>query len=276
LLNDLRAVRGENLFTETQLFAPDMRAARQASGPRVRFDDEKFHDVMKKLRHMYEAVMVSVMRDRNYDEHLPALKKVFENFRKVCQGTVRERHCGMSGLRWLKASRMTAIPGSVALNNLLRDMDKEIRHMSSVGVASLDEYPPEELIKNLLYYIARSQATSPQIMAMRELYRLDRALPGMQAGGDDASFGSLDPEAMRSVVVALSEEFRRIKDIFDNYVNGNETNNNALTAAIAVFKQAGDTLAVLGLADMRKKMERVVIDLRAQVERRRYWPMQIR
>ena len=264
LLNDLRAVRGENLFTETQLFAPDMRAAREASGPRVRFDDEKFHDVMKKLRHMYEAVMVSVMRDRNYDEHLPALKKVFENFRKVCQGTPRAPLWDV-GLALVEGIENDSIPGSVALNNLLRDMDKEIRHMSSVGVASLDQYPPEELIKNLLYYIARSQATSPQILAMRELYRLDRALPGMQAGVDDASFGSLDPEAMRSVVVALSEEFRRIKEIFDNYVNGNETNNNALTAAIAVFKQAGDTLAVLGLADMRKKMERVVVDLRAQV-----------
>ncbi len=264
LLNDLRAVRGENLFTETQLFAPDMRAARQASGARVRFDDEKFHDVMKKLRHMYEAVMVSVMRDRNYDEHLPALKKVFENFRKVCQGTARAPLWDV-GLALVEGIENDTIPGSVALNNLLRDMDKEIRHMSSVGVASLDQYPPEELIKNLLYYIARSQATSPQILAMRELYRLDRALPGMQAGVDDTSFGSLDPEAMRSVVVALSEEFRRIKEIFDNYVNGNETNNNALTAAIAVFKQAGDTLAVLGLADMRKKMERVVVDLRAQV-----------
>ena len=265
LLNDLRAVRGENLFTETQLFAPDMRAARQASGPRVRFDDEKFHDVMKRLRHMYESVMVSVMRDRNYDEHLPALKKVFENFRKVCQGTARAPLWDV-GLALVEGIENDTIPGSVALNNLLRDMDKEIRHMSSIGVASLDEYPPEELIKNLLYYIARSQATSPQILAMRELYRLDRSLPGMQAGGDDMSFGSLDPEAMRSVVVALSEEFHRVKDIFDHYVAGGETNNDALAGAIAVFKQAGDTLAVLGLADMRKKMEQVITSLRAQVE----------
>ncbi|HSC75215.1 MAG TPA: Hpt domain-containing protein, partial [Pseudomonadales bacterium] len=265
LLNDLRAVRGEHLFTETQLFAPDMRAARQATGPRVRFDDAKFHDVMKKLRHMYESVMVSIMRDRNYDEHLPALKKVFENFSKVCQGTVKAPLWDV-GLALVEGIENDTIPGSVALNNLLRDMDKEIRHMSSVGVVSLDEYAPEELIKNLLYYIARSQATSPKILSMRELYRLDRALPGMQAGGDDVSFGSLDPEAMRSVVVALSEEFHRVKEIFDHYVNGGESNNDALVGAIAVFKQAGDTLAVLGLADMRKKMEQLISNLRTQID----------
>lgn len=264
LLNDLRAVRGENLFTETQLFAPDMRAARHVTGPRVRFDDDKFHDVMRKLRHMYETVMVGVMRDRNYDDHLPALKKVFDNFQRVCQGTARSPLWDI-GLAVVEGIENDTIPGSVALNILLRDLDKEIRHMSTVGMASLDEFAPDELVKNLLYYIARSQGDSPKILAMRELYRLDRALPGMQAGNDDMTLGAPDPEAMRSVVVALSEEFKQIREIFDNYVNGRETSNESLSGAVAVFKQAGDTLAVLGLADMRKKMAQMTSDLREKI-----------
>ena len=43
LLNDLRAVRGEHLFTETQLFGPDMRAAHVDKGPPVRFKHAKFN-----------------------------------------------------------------------------------------------------------------------------------------------------------------------------------------------------------------------------------------
>jgi chemosensory pili system protein ChpA (sensor histidine kinase/response regulator) len=265
LLNDLRAIRDENLFTESQLFAPDMRAARQVSGPRVRFDDEKFHEVMKKLRHMYETVMVNIMRDRNYDEHLPALRKVFENFRKVCQGTVRASLWDI-GLALVEGIESDAISGSVTLNSLLRDMDKEIRHMATKGVASLDEPVSEELLKNLLYYIARSQGTTPEIVAVRQNYRLDRALPSMSGGDAEGSFGAIDPEAMRSVVVALNEEFHRVKDIFNHYVSGEENSNAALLPAVMVFKQAGDTLAVLGLTELRKKVESMVHDLQARID----------
>jgi chemosensory pili system protein ChpA (sensor histidine kinase/response regulator) len=265
LLNDLRAVRSENLFTETQLFAPDMRAARIASGQRVRFDDVKFREVMEKLSQMYEQVMAGITRDRNYDDHLPGLKKVFENFRKVCQGSPRAPLWDI-GLAVVEGIENDTIPASVALNNLLQDVDREIRHMSSVGVVSLEEYTPDELIKNLLYYIACSRASSPLIMAIRESYRLDRALPGMQAGLDETTLGAPDPEAMRSVVIALSEEFGRIKEIFDSYVNGIEVSNDALKSAISVFKQTGDTLAVLGFADMRKKTEQVVASLTAQID----------
>ncbi|HQQ62867.1 MAG TPA: Hpt domain-containing protein [Pseudomonadales bacterium] len=265
LLNDLRAVRGEHLFTETQLFGPDMRAAHNIVGPRVRFDEEKFQEIIKKLVHMYEAVMVSVMRDRELDDNLEALKKIFQNFRKICQGTARAPLWDVC-LAIIEGIENDSIPGSVAINNLLRNVDREIRHMMDTGASSLDEFAPDELIKNLLYYIARSQATSPQISAIREAYKLDRALPGMQAGDDDMTLGAPDPEAMRSVVVALTEEFSRAKDIFDSYVNGHESDNSTLNTAIAIFKQTGDTLAVLGLGDMRKKIEHMIADLHAQVE----------
>ncbi|MCC7516011.1 MAG: hybrid sensor histidine kinase/response regulator, partial [Pseudomonadales bacterium] len=161
LLNDLRTVRKEQLFTESQLFAPDMRAAYQVQGPRVRFSEEAFHEVMKKLRHMFESVMVGIMRDKNYDVRLPALRKVFENFRKICQGTARAPLWDI-GLALVEGIENDTISGSVTLNNLLRDMDKEIRHMATTGVTSLDEHAPEELLKNLLYYIARSQTATPE------------------------------------------------------------------------------------------------------------------
>ena len=265
LLNDLRAIRGENLFTESQLFAPDMRAARLASGPRVRFDDDKFHEVMKKLRHMYEAVMVNIMRDRNYDAQLPALRKVFENFRKVCQGTVRSALWDI-GLALVEGIENDVISGSVTLNSLLRDMDKEIRHMATAGVATLDEPASEELLKNLLYYIARSQGTTPEIQSVRQRYRLDNSLPGLSGGDADGAFGAIDPEAMRSVVLALNEEFQRVKEIFNHYVSGEANSNEALVPAVVVFKQAGDTLAMLGLTEQRKKVESIIRDLQARID----------
>ncbi len=264
LLNDLRAVRGEHLFTETQLFGPDMRAAHVVQGPRVRFDEAKFREVIGKLRQMYESIMAGVMRDRNLDDNLASLKKVFENFRKVCQGTPRAPLWDVC-LAVVEGVENDSISGSVAINNLLRNVDSEIRHMADIGLASLEEFTPDELIKNLLYYIARSQATSPLISNIREQYKLDRALPGMQASGDDMTLGAPDPEAMRSVVIALTEEFNRVKDVFDSYVSGREADNSALATAVAVFKQTGDTLAVLGLGDMRKKVEQMTADLSAQM-----------
>jgi len=261
LLNDLRAVRGGALMTETALFSPNMSAARNIKTPRAKISDEKFLDAAKKLRQLYQLALVSIIKDRDYDSNLPRLEKVFTNFEKICQGT-RYQPLWQVCLALVEGLNNDSISAGVAINNLLREIEKIIKQLSSDGIAALDHFESEELIKNLLYYIAGSHGNSPRINAIKDIFKLNDALPKADGEDDGSGFmAGLDPDAMRSVVVALSEEFSKIKEVFDSYVNKKEENNEALRKILPIFKQSADTLAVLGQGSLRKTIEKLVEEL---------------
>lgn len=262
LLNDLRAVRGESLFTETQLFGPNMRAAHQISGPRVRFDEASYSQLLQKLKQTYEKAMFQVLRDRQLDDQLPILQKIFDNFKKICQGTARAPMWDVC-LAVVEGIANDSIAAGVAMNNLLRQLDDEIGQMLAGGVAALDQAPPDELIKNLLYYIALAPATTPKVSEIKALYQLDLALPGNSGGNQMLA---PDNTAMSSVVVAILDEFQGVKALLDQLASGEPADDTESTQAINTIRQAADTLAVLGLAEQRRQLVEIADQLRGQID----------
>lgn len=259
LLNDLRAVRGGTLLTESAVFSPDMTAARKVLAPRANISDENFLDAAKKLRQVYQTALLNIIKEKDYDGNLPRLEKVFSNFEKICQGT-RYQPLWQVSLALIEGLRSDSISAGVAINNLLREIEKVIKYLASNGKLALENFEAEELIKNLLYYVAGSKGETPRIRVIRDIFKLDSALPGTESD-DGSMMVGVDPDAMRSVVVALSEEFTKIKEVFDNYVAKKEENNDALRRVLPIFKQSADTLAVLGQGQLRKIIEKLATDL---------------
>jgi len=259
LLNDLRAVRGGALLTESSVFSPDMTAARKIVSPKTNLTDDQFLDAAKKLRQLYQNALLNIIKEKDYDSNLPKLEKVFSHFEKICQGT-RYQPLWRVSLALVEGLMHDSISAGVAVNNLLREIEKVIKHLSSNGKQGLEVFKAEELIKNLLYYVAGSKGETPRIRVIRDIFGLDSALPNAESD-DSGMMAGVDPDAMRSVVVALSEEFNKIKEVFDNYVAKKEENNDALKRVLPTFKQSADTLAVLGQGQLRKVIEKLAIDL---------------
>ncbi|MEJ2417352.1 MAG: Hpt domain-containing protein, partial [Exilibacterium sp.] len=141
LLNDLRAVRGESLLTETKLFAPDLKRAHQVRGerPPVNRDNAQFVDVLGKLRKMYQYSAAGVIRNVNLEENYVYLNKVFARLYKVTQGTARQPLWDIA-LALGEGLACDAIEASVSVKNLLRQLDKEIKLLTLNGIGALGEY----------------------------------------------------------------------------------------------------------------------------------------
>jgi len=265
LLNDLRAVRGESLLTETRLFSPHMAPARQASGERLSLvnNSEQFKDTLRKLRQMYQYAAAGFIRGINPDENLAYLKKVFERLYKLTRGTVRQplwRICTALA----EALEMDAIESSVSVKNLLRQLDQELKQMVVHGAKVLDVPADEQLLRNLLYYVARSGKHTPgfpkdsHLQAVYQAYELERALPeGNEVGGEGEETQDMlsapDSEAMKSVVTALKSELEIIKQALDVSLSDDDR-RQALEEALPVVKRVADTMAVLGIGDLRKQV----------------------
>jgi len=262
LLNDLRAVRGESLLTDTKLFVPNLTPAKKVSGTRlpVTHDNVQFQAMVLKLRQMYQYAASGFIRGVNPDENLAYLQKAFSRLQKLTHGTARFALWDIS-LALVEAIEIDAIEISVAVKNLLRQLDKEIKVLAVHGIKALNSFTNDELIKNLLYYVARAGKHAPgfppnsQLQRVYENYNLEEALlEGKESGEEAQNMLSVpDAEAMRSVVGALKEELNLIKNSLDICLAGGDT-HAALSDALPIVKRVADTMAVLGLGDLRKRV----------------------
>ncbi|KUM42433.1 Hpt domain-containing protein [Pseudomonas sp. EpS/L25] len=254
LLNDLRSARGEKLLSETSLFSPDFSAV-PLSLSDAELADRASPDWLPRLRKLRQALQgaqVGLFRDRDVHLHLDYLLRVFERLDQLCAGSP-------FGALWPVAAGLTELlkagelDNSSSIRGLLRQLDRELKRLISDGVVTLNQPAPADLLKNLLFYLAKAPVQSPRIAALKAHYRLDEALPDAELVGFERSrIVGPDREAMRSVVTALCEELVQIKDNLDLFVRSDRQQVGSLRGLLAPLKQIADTLAVLGFGQPRK------------------------
>ena len=254
LLNDLRAARGEKLLSETSLFSPDMSARLPAlpSDSLARLRTAELPVLLRKLRQMLQMALVGVIRNQDLATNLGYMARVFARLESLC------KDAPLGGL-WQIASGLIeglangSVVNGTSVRTLLRQVDKELKRLVEQGADGINQPAPDELTKNLLFYVAKAPAQSPRIRALKEQYRLDEALPDNEVVDEErARLAGPDRDAMRSVVAALCEELVRVKDSLDLFVRSDRSQPGELDALLAPLKQIADTLAVLGFGQPRK------------------------
>ncbi|MDO3387584.1 Hpt domain-containing protein [Gilvimarinus sp. SDUM040013] len=269
LLNDLRTVRGESLLSDTNLFMPDLSSAKNVSGERIELlkDDAQFKATVQKLRQMYQYAAAGFIKSVNADENLAYLQKVFQRLYRLTSGTARQSLWKIA-IALAEALEMDAVESSVSIKNLLRRLDREIKVLAVHGTKALQVFTDDELLKNLLYYVARSGKHAPGFSAgsflkqVYDQYQLESALLEGKEGSDaDGVLSSPDPDAIRSVVKALKVELDGVKQALDLSLSASDK-AKPLQDAVAIIRRVGDTMAILGIGDLR----RVVLDQGAAIE----------
>lgn len=254
LLNDLRTARGEKLLSETSLFSPDL--SRESPVLPVdalaRLRTAELPALLRKLRQMLQVALVGVIRNQDLPTNLGYLARVFARLESLCKDAPL-------GRLWIIASAMIeglangSIANGTSVRNLLRQVDREFKRLVDQGADAMNQPAPDELIKNLLFYVAKASDQSPRVRAVKDEYRLDDALPGAALVDEErARLAGPDRDAMRSVVGALCEELVRVKDSLDLFVRSDRSGVNELGSLLAPLKQIADTLAVLGFGQPRK------------------------
>jgi chemosensory pili system protein ChpA (sensor histidine kinase/response regulator) len=262
LLNDLRSARGETLLSETSLFSPqlaDLPPLEEAS--LIRLETADFDNVLRKLRQMLQVALVGLLREQDDQTHLDYLGRVFSRLEGLCAGSP------LSPL-WQVASalvegmRAGVIANSPALRSLFKEADHELKRLLEQGFHGINQPAPPELLKSLLFYIAKADHPTGQMLTMKDRYSLDDALPDSAMVDEErARLAGPDRDAMRSVLAALCEELVRVKERLDLFVRSDRQHTSDLDSLLAPLRQIADTLAVLGFGQPRK----VIIDQLAVV-----------
>jgi len=252
LLNDIRSVRGVNLLSESTLFMPNMAHAQRVSGkplPITR-DAKQLSEFIGKLRKMYQYAAAGVANDVNSAENYDYLLKVSERLNKLLVGTKRYpiweiAYAAIEGLS------KKCIESTAGTRNLLRELDVELKQLQHDGIKVLDECSDEKSIKNLLYYIASAEPSTPAIDKIKSLYELNQMLPLQQVTSEQDDLIGIDSGTLSAVAEAIREEFYNVKLRLDHCIQGNDSNENLL-AVKSGMQRVNDTLAILGVGELRR------------------------
>jgi chemosensory pili system protein ChpA (sensor histidine kinase/response regulator) len=256
LLNDLRAARGESLLSETSLFKPDLTdATGQGQIPDDLLNDPRFILLAKKVRQMFQIALLGVLRNDNMSENLGYMAKVFTKLEQVTGDAPRAPLWSISNALVEGLSEDAIILGS-SVKLMLGHVDRNLRELTVDGAASLNRPASTELIKNLLYYVAKADVDSPRIRDVKARFRLEEALPSDDLVNEERQrMTGPDAQAMNSVVQALSEELTTVKDALESFVHSGDTDTSKLQPLTLTLKQVADTVAVLGLGQPRTLVE---------------------
>ncbi|HPE60660.1 MAG TPA: hypothetical protein PLB10_10000 [Thiolinea sp.] len=179
VLNNLRATRGAELLSEHLVFLPDEGAItnRQIGTDRyVALDEDKRQEALKRLRHFMQASLLGWFRNEQPEVHLRSARKVTANM------LVMNRIMRLRSLWWVTAALLQALEQgslehSAAVKVLLGRMEREIRRFREMGEEAYNQAVPDELLKNLLYYVGLADSSEGTLGAVKAAYHLDMYLP---------------------------------------------------------------------------------------------------
>ncbi|HEY9150790.1 MAG TPA: Hpt domain-containing protein, partial [Gammaproteobacteria bacterium] len=250
LLNDLRAVRGENLLSENAMFSPDL--SRPVPDDVRDYTGEDVRQLAKSLRHQYQVGLLAWYREQNTSEALQKIGAVLQRLQRASGSDATARLWWLAG-GLVEAMRDGALEVSLSTKLLMGQIDRQLKKLIDGGEQDFEKQLPTDLQKNLLFYIAHAEGPGPGIEAIQKTYQLKSLLPDhdeVTEAQDSMSGHNLD--LLQTVAVAVKENLARVKDGLDLFQRSGCEQLTSLQPVADTLKSLGDTLGMLGLGAPRK------------------------
>ena len=267
LLNDLRSVRGSPLLSEGTLLLLNLKSDKNAT-PHAPVQGEQSISVAqwaRRLRPRFQIGLLGYIRGERTLQNLEILAKVTEKLEQVATTQPVFQLWWVVGAI-LEAVRANGLEGSATLKRLLGQADRQIKALYELGEARYCEDPPIDLLNNLLYYVARASSSGGRIAAVRASFKLAELLPVDDTIEQEReSLSAPSVKLMRTVAAAIKEDLSKVKDVLDIFVRRGGGQTEELIPQLELLKKISDTLGVLGLGELRQRVQDEIAQLSAIV-----------
>ena len=245
LLNDLRAVQDKELLTEGEFFAPDLsiEVALESDGECIVEGD--LPEVAKKLRPGYLSGLLGVIREENITENLEKLILVVDNL-LLASTTVKTKQLWWVALGVIESLYEKGLHASVAVKILLGRVDQQIQKVIEYGEDLLAEKPPDNIIKNLLYYLAQSQARNARVIELKKAFGLSYVDENTVKKARENLYG-FNVNLIETVAAQVTEELTKIKEALDIAMHAKAGATTGLEPVLEKLNIVADALGMLGM-----------------------------
>ena len=264
LLNDLRGARGEKVVPESVLFSVDLTRPLPASAgaPRAALDNELLRANLEPLHTIFQNALLPWLRDVERPEHMAVLADVCTRVLGLLSVEPARKLFWVSS-QILEALRAGAFVASKPLKQALARLEQEIKRLSHDGEAAFVAAPPAELTKQLLYSVASAPTDDARIVAVREVFGLDKQQHDeSELAHARGSLTGHNRELLDTVSAGIKEDLLRVKEALDMHLRTSGAPVAELASQAEALGAIADTLGMLGLGIPR----RVVQDQRSAIQ----------
>jgi len=257
LLNDLRAVKNQDMFSEKLLFLPDLTMHQGEVDNKVidPASNQISKQIAKKLRPIYQYALLNVIKENEVEGNLRRLEKVCETFEERSHTEQAARIWWIIGALVESVSRQQLELGA-SIKNLLGKVDALFRVILLIGEQGLLKRQPIDLIKNFLFYIAQPECDGPKSQAIKIAYRLEQFLPSEAVRSRVLdNIAGPNQALLKTVSEAMKADIEAVKSTLEVYVNGDLGDTDQLKALPQELHIISDTLAMIGLGQQRQMIE---------------------
>ncbi|WP_006786024.1 Hpt domain-containing protein [Thiorhodospira sibirica] len=251
LLNDLRTLRNVSPLSAHVLFFPDIQTVKvpqaQAAVP-----SGPMPELAKRARSAFQLSLLGVLRNEEVDTALRRMVGVFDHLFRAAAETPSRRLFWIGGaLAESLAQQGLALDATV--KQLLSHIDRALRLLTEEGEAQLARSVSAELIKTLLYYIARSTSEGPRVRSVKQAFRLHDLLPqGENLQMLMESIRRPNLALLSTVSQAIREDLTEVKDMLDMFMHSSQRPVDELLPLVGRLKRIADTLEMLGMQETRE------------------------
>jgi chemosensory pili system protein ChpA (sensor histidine kinase/response regulator) len=263
LLNDLRSVRGSPLLSEGTLLLLNLKSDQPAQPQSQRHGEQTITVAQwaRRLRPRFQIGLLGYIRGERTVQNLEILSKVAEKLEQVATTQPVFQLWWVVGAI-LEALRANGLEGSATLKRLLGQADRQIKALYELGEGRYCEDPPVDLLNNLLYYVARASNAGGRIAAVRASFKLSELLPVDDSiEHERESLSAPSVKLMRTVAAAIKEDLSKVKDVLDIFVRRGGGHSEELAPQLELLKKISDTLGVLGLGELRQRVQEEIAEL---------------
>jgi len=268
MLNDLRAARGEPLLSEGTILLLNLSPERSEREPAARGGTgEDPIAVAARLRPKFQLALLGWIKGGETARSLDALSKIAAALANVAtRDEMYQLWRVVGGV--LESLANGGLETSIALKRLLGQADRHLKHVIDEGIEAFDNHPVDDLMNNLLYYVARSSTVGERIGEIRSAFNLAELLPGdEQVELAREALSAPSAKLMKTVGSAIKEDLGRVKDVLDIFVRTGMNKPSDLVQQLELLKKISDTLGVLGLGELRSDIDGEIDRLKGIVER---------
>lgn len=257
LLNDLRTVRGAPLLSENTLFLLNLSAADVSFAEDLSKKDAADAAALSaQLRPKFQSALLGWITNDDPKTNLNRLVEICEQFQEVSRVPVLFRMWRITAAV-LEALADDGLEASASLKRLLGQVDRQCKRLIDKGESVFEADPPEELLNNLLYYVARASSSGKRISEVRETFNLGAVMPEEELVQQERdNLAAPSPSLMQTVASAIKEDLARVKDGLDIYVRAGVDDVNQLAPQKDALSKIADTMSVLGLTDLKDQVDK--------------------
>ncbi len=253
LLNDLRAARNASLLSENVLFFPNIDLTDDSE---VSTDVAKGQllSVAKKLRPHYQVGLLGWFKGDKVASSLKRILAVLDELEKnSSHAAVRRLWSISAGI--IEGLTSQGLDSSLSVKMLLGQVDRSIKQLIDTGEDKFAKAVSGDLLKNLLYYVARVNKESDRVNRIKDTYRLSELLPGDKELEEARSgLGGLNTELLKTVSQGIREDLLEVKDILEIYAHSEAKDMERLKVLPELLGKIADTLGMLGLGEPRENV----------------------